>query len=209
MIDQLPDASSGLIARIAAVTRSADRGDQKALAIIRKVFDVNPALWDLYGDLAAAAENALVDLWSADSALTSEGLHRRLAAIRAELAGTDATPLERLLAERVVASWLQSTHADYTYGRALNNERPPNELEFYQRRQDRAARQYLKALRSLADVRRLLLPTLQVNIAKRQVNIASAVRLKAAPARLARRSPGKRRRVGTGDAGPGTPRDIA
>ena len=48
-------------------------------------------------------------------------------------------------------------------------------MEPYQRRQDRAARQYLKALRSLAEVRRLLVPTVQVNIAKRQVNIAGPV----------------------------------
>jgi len=198
--NQLPVVPSGLIAQIEAVTRRADRGDQKALAVIKQVFDEIPAVWDSYGNLAAAAESALVDLWSGGSALTREGLRRRLAAMRAELAGTDATPLERLLAERVVASWLHSTHADYAYARALNSERPWNELEFHQRRQDRAARQYLKALRSLADVRRLLLPTLQVNIAKRQVNIAGPVRVKAAGSRRVRRCPGPLFRVGPGEA---------
>ena len=37
-----------------------------------------------------------------------------------------------------------------------------------------AARQYLKALRSLADVRRLLIAPVQFNLAENQVNIAAA-----------------------------------
>jgi hypothetical protein len=47
-------------------------------------------------------------------------------------------------------------------------------VDHYQRRQDRAVRQCLKALRSLVDVRRLLIPPVQVNLAENQVNIAPA-----------------------------------
>jgi len=172
--DQSPVVNSGLMARIAAATKRADRGEQSALAVIGQVFDLIPSVWDAYGDLAAAAEDALVELWAPDSALTREGLRRKLTAMRTELAGPGASPLERLLAERAVACWLQSYHADFAYARALK-ELPPKETEPYQRRQDRAARQYLKALRSLAEVRRLIVPMLQVNIAKRQVNIAGHV----------------------------------
>jgi len=206
--DQSPVVNSGLIARIAAATNRADRGEQNALAVIRQVFDLVPSVWDAYGDLAAAAENALVELWAPDSALTREGLRKKLAAMRTDLAGPEASPLERLLAERAVACWLQSYHADFAYARALK-ELPPEEAEPYQRRQDRATRQYLKALRSLADVRRLLIPALQVNIAKRQVNIAATERVKVTPTRRVRRSPGKPRRVGTGDAGLGASSDRA
>ena len=174
MSDQLPVVNSELIARIDAATKRADRGDKNALAVIGQVFDLIPSVWEGYGDLAAAAENALVELWAPDSALTREGLRKKLAAMRTDLAGPEASPLERLLAERAVACWLQSYHADFAYARALT-ELPPEEAEPYQRRQDRAARQYLKALRSLAEVRRLLVPMLQVNIAKRQVNIAGHV----------------------------------
>ncbi len=176
MAEQQPLAHRALIARIEAATKQADHGDQAALALVAQVFDVVPSVWDAYGDLAAAAETAVVDLWSADSTLKKEGLRRRLAALRAELAGPEASPLERLLAERVVACWLHSYHADLTYARAVK-DLPASAVEPYQRRQDRAARQYLKALRSLAEVRRLLVPTVQVNIAKRQVNIAGPVNL--------------------------------
>jgi len=172
--DQPTGGSSALIARIDEATKRADRGDKSALAVIAQVFDLVPSVWESYGNLAAAAENALVELWAGDSALTRAGLRRKLAAMRGELAGPEASPLERLLVERVVACWLQSYHADFAYAGALK-ELPPKEAEHYQRRQDRAARQYLKALRNLAEVRRLLVPTVQVNIAKRQVNIAGHV----------------------------------
>jgi hypothetical protein len=39
---------------------------------------------------------------------------------------------------------------------------------------DRAHRRYLSAIKTLATVRKLALPVLQVNIAKKQVNVAGA-----------------------------------
>ena len=180
--DELPVMNSGLIARIDAATKLADRGDTDALAVIEQVFDLVPSVWDAYGNLAAEAETALVDLWARDSALTSAGLHRKLAAMRAELAGPEVSPLERLLAERVVACWLQSYHADFAYARALR-DLPAKDADLYHRRQDRAARQYLKALRSLAVVRRLLVPLIQLNVAENQVNVAAAPGTAGGPAR--------------------------
>jgi hypothetical protein len=115
----------------------------------------------------------LVNLVAGKSALTREALQRRLAAMRAELAGPNASPLEGLMVERVVACWLQSYSADLSLARALK-ELPAKDVEQYQRRQDRAARQYLKALVSLAQVRRLLTPAVQVNLAQQQVNIAGS-----------------------------------
>jgi hypothetical protein len=41
--------------------------------------------------------------------------------------------------------------------------------EYHQRRQDRAQRRYLEAIRTLAQVRRLLAPTVQLNIAEQQI----------------------------------------
>jgi hypothetical protein len=47
---------------------------------------------------------------------------------------------------------------------------------YYQRRMDSANRRFLAAVKALALVRKLAVPALQVNIAKKQVNVvASAV----------------------------------
>ena len=158
-------------ATLRALVKQADGGDQAALPAVREIFETVPGIWDSYGDVATTAENALIDLLAGGSVLTREGISKITAGMRAELAGPNASPLEGLLVERVVACWLLSHQADLAYARALK-ALASKEIDLYQRRQDRAARQYLYALRSLAVVRRLLAPAVQVNVAENQVNIA-------------------------------------
>jgi hypothetical protein len=158
-------------ATLRALVKRADVGDRTALPAVREIFDSVPDLWSAYGDLATAAQNTMIDVVAGRSVLSREGLRKKLAGMRAELAGPNASPLERLLVERIVACWLLSYQADLAYTRSL--KRPSlSESERYQRRQDRAAKQYLYALRSLAVVRRLLAPAVQVNLAQQQVNVA-------------------------------------
>jgi hypothetical protein len=91
-------------------------------------------------------------------------------ALRAELAGSAPAPLEQLLAERVVACWLFLYYAENIMAQGLKSSM--EWCEFHQRRLDHAHKRYLSALRTLAQVRKLALPVLQVNIARKQVNIA-------------------------------------
>jgi len=80
-------------------------------------------------------------------------------------------PLEQLLVDRVVACWLQVQYADAIYAQnARKGEVTWTDGDYYQRCQDRAHRGYLWAIRSLAQVRRLLASTIQVNIAEQQIN---------------------------------------
>jgi hypothetical protein len=44
---------------------------------------------------------------------------------------------------------------------------------YYQKSIDRAHKRYLSALKALVEVRRLVLPAVQVNIARKQVNVAA------------------------------------
>jgi hypothetical protein len=77
---------------------------------------------------------------------------------------------ERLLADRIVLCWWQVHYADIVCARLQGGTL--QQREYYQRCQERAQRRYLAAIRSLACVRRLLQPGVQVNIAARQVNVA-------------------------------------
>jgi hypothetical protein len=159
-------------ATLRGLVKRADRGDQEALPAIKQVFDAVPGVWDAYGNIATKAQNALIDLVAGKSVVAREGIRTTMATMRADVSGPNASPLERLLVERVVACWALSYQADIAYADSLTRA-SPIESEHCQRRQDRAARQYLAALRSLAVVRRLLVPTVQVNVAEHQVNIAA------------------------------------
>ena len=83
-----------------------------------------------------------------------EIIERKLAALRAELAGPHPTPLEILIVERIAACWLHMHHADMLFvGNASQSEAVRKELL---KRQESAQRQYFAAVKLLAQVRKLL-----------------------------------------------------
>ena len=90
--------------------------------------------------------------------------------LRGELAGPNPAPLERLLIERVVTCWLQLHYLELL--RAGQDNLSLAQMTFWERCLDRSQNRYLSALKALALVRKLALPVLQVNIAKKQINLA-------------------------------------
>ena len=143
-------------------------GDKSTLPLVRAALDSIPRMVDSYGDLAGQAEESLIRLVSGKNLLTAEALTRKVAALKAELAGLSPTPLERLLVARIAACWLQVHHADEMC--TINMGKVSLEMgDFLQRRQDAAHRRYLTAVKALAQVRRLLVPMIQVNVARQQV----------------------------------------
>src|SRR5262245_49788220 len=134
----------------------------------------DPQMVDMLGgDLARQAELSLIQAAAGDSLSFKEALIRKLELLRAELAGPNPSPVERLLVERVVACWLQVQDADVRYAQG-QRDCTLAQGDYRQRRMDRAHRRYLSALKTLALVRKLAVPVLQLNIAKKQVNVAGA-----------------------------------
>jgi hypothetical protein len=68
-------------------------------------------------------------------------------------------PLEVLLVERVAAGWLQTAYADAAAAQAREKALDLAQLEQQRRRQERAQKGYLAAIRTLATVRKLLATT--------------------------------------------------
>jgi hypothetical protein len=141
------------------------------MTALRPLLNDAPGGWEMAGNLATRAENALVNVASEKNYMLKEALTRKLATLKEELGG--GTTLERLLGERVAACWLNVYYIDALYAQRLNNITWV-ESEYFQRRQERAHRLYLSAIRTLAQVRRLLVPAVQVNIGAQQVNVANA-----------------------------------
>ena len=110
-----------------------------------------------------------------------------LETMREELAGGNPSPLEKLGAERVASCYLQLHYAELIYNQELpkfTNEQD----DYYQRRLDRLHRRYLSAMRSLAQVRKLLKPKVaQINIGeKQQINTVTPLSNLDGPGREAR-----------------------
>ena len=133
----------------------AERGDRAVLPALRAVLDHAPALWRHAGDLARVAIADWVDLIAARNLMTRESLTRQVAELKAELAGPDAPPLERLLAERVACTWMQVAHADSAVAGLRGQGATIAQLDLMQRRQVRTHQSFLTAIKALAAVRRL------------------------------------------------------
>jgi hypothetical protein len=147
----------------------AQQGDEKTLPVLRELLK-DPYYLDACGDMARHAENALIRKCAGQSVAVREGIRSKMEALRAELAGASPSPLERVLAERIVACWLHVNHLETAYG---NKDSLTLDLgNYYQRCLDRAHKRYLSAIKTLAVVRKLAVPVLQVNIARKQVNVA-------------------------------------
>lgn len=103
--------------------------------------------------------------------------HFRRAAIAArvrklmrDLVGPTPSEIERQLAGRAAICWLQVVYWDTEIIRP--GERSFKLGEYQADCHDIANRRYLKALKTLAEVQRLRLPAVQVNIGEKQINVA-------------------------------------
>jgi hypothetical protein len=171
----LGKASAAQVEETNRLFRQAERGDRAALAEVVRRLEPVPEAWNLLSDLAGSVEREWVARVAGANPLVAEALRRRLATMRAELGGPAPSPLEALLVRRVLACWLQAQHADLEAARLLEQGTVSLTSASYSlKRQDRANARFLAAARSLAVVRRLLAPTVQVgqvNIAHEQTNL--------------------------------------
>jgi hypothetical protein len=136
----------------------AQEGDQAVLPELRQLLDGRPELWREFGNVAGHARDALVALGSGKSLLAREAIRRRMKELEVELAGPAPSPLEKLLAERIVICWLQTYLADLD---AVHKDRAETrQASHAQRRASACQGRYLSAIRQLAMVRKLLRPSL-------------------------------------------------
>src|SRR5262245_1499451 len=96
--------------------------------------------------------------------------------LAAELAGPSPSPVERVLAAAAATSWFAFRIHEAQYAGSVTSGEGMSlaRSEHAQRRMDRAHRRFLSTVKTLAMVRRLTTPNLQINIARRQVNQLNA-----------------------------------
>jgi hypothetical protein len=121
------------------------------------------------GDLGARAERAVIRL-ATTTIPEQAALVRYLAQMRTELDGPAPSPIERLLVDRVVTCWVQLSYLDERCARSFKEDSIAIQKHL-EHLLDGANRRYLSALKTLAQVRRLIVPVVQLNMANQQVNV--------------------------------------
>jgi len=160
------------VEKLQDLLRLAEKGKENAVPEIRQILNEHPNLaWD-FVDLAKVAEDALIEDMTREQDLATRELIRcQLEAMKKEIVGNEHSPLERLLSERVVVTWLEVQLFEALYVRNMRNL-SIRQADYHQKRLDRAHGRHLSAIRALAQIRKLLKGTTitQINIADKQIN---------------------------------------
>jgi hypothetical protein len=154
----------------------ASNGDPESLRLLKEALKSgnypNWSRWFLeaYGNPAAWLKQSLgVSAGGKDDLAAIEAVQQEILRVQTELEGPNPTAIERLLAERAAVCWFMVHKYETNFTTA--KEMTLRQAEFQLRRIDSASRRYLSALSTLARVRKMALPVLQVNIGTNQVNV--------------------------------------
>ena len=141
--------------------------DRKALMMFLRE---HPHLWRYVGDLMEQSMLRLIDNLDA-STVARVGLRTAVEQLPHELTRPGDGPLEQLLIQQVTMCWLRLAHVEYHYS-AVSTQPSATaaQLTYWDKRLNAAQRRYLRAIETLARVRKLTLPALQINIGEQQVN---------------------------------------
>ena len=133
-------------------------GDEAVRPLLGDLLDRPQDLHRQAGDLGLMAERTWVSLAARSNLVIEVSVPDHLAQMKAELAGPEPSPLERLLVDQVGLAWLQSNCAAIADASFAGQDCSPRQRDEAERRHDRAQRRYLSALKTLATVRKLLRP---------------------------------------------------
>lgn len=157
---------------VLSVIRAADT--DKPSAETRKMLDdflkSDPAIWRAAGDMVEQAARHLIGKAGGSYAVKSS-MSKGWEQLPIDLARPGDGELERLLIQQVVIAWLHLGYIEYQYSTVVTTpDLTIKRGEYWERRLSAAQRRYLRATETLARVRRLQLPAVQVNIGAQQVN---------------------------------------
>ena len=139
-----------------ALVKRADQGDTQAVAELQRLLNDNQSIWQELGDLARHAEQAQINVAAGDNTLLAESIRHKADSLRRELTALTDSPLERLLIDRVVISWIQLHAAELQVGKPDSSN--ADWMKYLEKRHDQAHRRYLGAIRELSRLQKLLRP---------------------------------------------------
>ena len=122
------------------------------------------------GSSAKWLRRTIVKKAAGENVLIQEAINQELDSVRSELEGPNPTPIERLLAERASLCWFIVHWYENVYANANGWNLDQAALPTSQDRQSPCS--ISLGGPNLAQVRKLALPVLQVNIGRNQVNVA-------------------------------------
>jgi hypothetical protein len=137
---------------------------------LKSYLEQHPELSLLAGSLDEWMQRRIVSSLAHNPALREVTI-ANLEVMRRELGHGQASPLEQTLIEHVVTCWLRFQEVSHWYQNHMDKQHTLTSGEYWEKRLTAAQRRYLRAVETLARVRKLTqrMPEIQLNIAKQQI----------------------------------------
>jgi len=164
----------GVLGRVREIVKRVDRDNPAPadLDALRALMREEPWVARLLCDMASLTNHKIINSMMTQ-ALGREALLSQATLRRDGLGYTAASEIERGLIEHAVTCWLRLQKAEMVYQQSGGVELTLPLADWHERRLAAAHGRYLRAVESLARVRRLTRPSaVQINVGDRQVNVA-------------------------------------
>jgi hypothetical protein len=178
-VSDLATLTDSDLLRIHAAIKAANKPKPppEVLTELRDVLAAYPQAWRVSGDLGHGARKLLMSAILPDgmAANMRESILSGLTHQADELRQPTDGPLEHLLIDQVITCWLDDSLMRMAYGSVASTSHSLALGDYWQRKLTMTQKRYLRAIESLAKVRRLMRLTLQINIAEpgsQVVNVA-------------------------------------
>ena len=165
---------------ILTLVKQANAGDRSAADALGRALDKHPDIVTHVGDRTRHVRDTLVALVAGPDNLAEQiAVKKHVAALEAEVAGPTPNVLERLLAQRVALAWLHHTLLENSIALTMEQsvanpkmEGAERSIDCHQKWLNHSHKRFLSAVKALAQVRKLQVPDVQVNIGQNQINVA-------------------------------------
>ncbi len=150
------------------------RAEMECRSAVRKVLADYPCIWSELRHFITNGQSELLKAMVGHSeSTTSQVMRHALQAMRDDLGYQGAPVLEQLLIEHVALAWLEYDRVLIVYAQKTTESHTTEAGLYWDRRLSSAQQRYLRAIETLARVRRLSRDVpLQINIGGQQVNVA-------------------------------------
>jgi hypothetical protein len=152
-----------------------DEPEKTDLNALKKQLNERPEMWQLVYDFTYMVRSKLMEKISSQE-VVQIGIRANILEMKNDFEYRNSPMVERLLIDNVINCWLRYQWVEFTAALKMGKAVTIREIQFWEKRLSATQRRYLRAVETLARVRKITrqTPVLQVNIATdggQQINV--------------------------------------
>ena len=159
-----PDQAGKTLREIIAAT-SKKNPKEEDLQTLRKMMKEDASIWQMYGDWAHQCELMIMRDYFESSDFLGKTVEKKLRDLRNELNWENSTVLEKLLIRQICITWLRLYYVERKHHQATTGSHSLTSGIYWDKRLSEAQKRHLKAIESLAKVRKMTAQTAKLEAA--------------------------------------------